>query len=441
MAKYRDNDPVVEISDPQIAWDETELERIQAEFKVLQKNYKGVDAIDTRSLGEVERRKYCRLLVEGAFRLLRLRPEDYSDCFEACVRRCLASHALEAQRWSSWSPYKEVIIKLRDVAYHSELHGKYYILPATTVVPSIVVKLLRKVDTGGLDESTCLVTRYKVFEFAHASVKHYNEHGNKIIRTKHVMPNRKPKAVKAETPVGFGETGLSQPILQKSAEVDDTKSQVGIMLKSQMPLRPVTITTTKKITREQAVDLVVPHMVKIMKELWSTTTNDECAAVLTREIVIVLPPDMKEWLETWSRQAGKQEVEVWVREATEDLETYEWGETQVIHGRPTAEPIYAAINELEELHNENVTSVAARHKLHEGTTMIRQYIVEMEEKWKEWAYKELSKELLECQAAIATDVSFIRRSLEENDERCWKKRRANMENVVNDDGVKTNWLP
>ncbi|OPB44886.1 hypothetical protein A0O28_0090240 [Trichoderma guizhouense] len=441
MAKYRDNDPVVGISDPQIAWDETELERIQAEFKVLQKNYKGVDAIDTRNLGEVERRKYCHLLVEGAFRLLRLKPEDYSDCFEACVRRCLASRALEAQHWSSWGPYKEVIIKLRDVAYHSELHGKYYILPATTVVPSIVVKLLRKVDTGGLDESTRLVTRYKVFEFAHASVKHYNEHGNKIIRTKHVMPNRKPKAVKAETPSGFGETGLSQPILQKSAEVDDTKSQVGIILKSQMPLRPVTITTTKKITREQAVDLVVPHMVKIMKELWSTTTNDECAASLTKEIVIVLPPEIKEWLEVWSRQAGKQEIEVWVREATEDLETYEWGETQVVQGRPAAEPIYAAINELEELHNENVTSVAARHKLHERTAMIRQYLMGMEEKWKAWAYKELSKELLECQAAIATDVSFIRRSLEENDERCWKKRRANMEDAANDNGAKANWLP
>ncbi|KKP00908.1 hypothetical protein THAR02_06986 [Trichoderma harzianum] len=440
MAKHRDSDSIVEISDPQIAWDETELERIQAEFKALQKGYKGVDAIDTRNLSEIEQREYCRQLVQGAFRLLHLRPQDYPECFEACICRCLASHALEAQRWSRWGGYNDVISKIRDIAYLSELHGRYHILPATSVVASIVVKRLRKVNTGGVDEITCLMMRYKVFEFAHASVKHYTERGNKIIRTKHVIPNWKPKAVKAEIPGSFGNMGLTQPIPHKSAEVEDTKSQVGMILKSQIFLPPVTITTTKKTTREQAVDLVVPHMTKIMRELWSTTTNDECAAALTREIVMVLPPEMKEWLEVWSRQAGKQEVEVWVREATEDLETYEWGETQVVHGQPAAEPIYAAINELEELHNENVTSVAARHKLHEGTTMIRQYIMEMEGKWKAWAYKELSKELLECQAAIATDVSFIRRSLEENDERCWKKRRANMENAANDDGAKTNWL-
>ncbi|KAL7782032.1 hypothetical protein V8C43DRAFT_327434 [Trichoderma afarasin] len=440
MARYRDNDPIVEISDPQIAWDETELERVQLELKAFRKDYKGADAIDARNLSEAERRKYCRQLVEGAFQLLRLRSQDYPECFEACVYRCLGSHALEAHLWSRWSGYKEVMIKLRDVAYISELHGKYHILPATTVVASIVVRKLRKVDTGGLDESACLMMRYKVFEFAHASVKHFNEQRNKITRTKHAIPNWKPKAVKVESPGGFGEMGLPQPIPQKSFGMEDTKSQVGIVLKSQMPLLPVTTTTTRKITRVQAVDLVVPHMVKIMKELWSTTTNDECAASLTKEIVIVLPPEIKEWLEVWSRQAGKQEVEVWVREATEDLETYEWGETQVLQGRPAAEPIYAAINELEELHNENVTSVAARHKFHEGTTMIRQYIMGMEEKWKAWAYKELSKELLECQAAIATDVSFIRRYLEENDERCWKKRRTNTEGAANDDEEKTNWL-
>lgn len=435
MAKHRDNDSIVEIPDPQIAWDETELERIQAEFKALQKGYKGVDAIDTRNLSEIEQREYCRQLVQGVFRLLHLRPQDYPECFEACICRCLVSHALEAQRWSRWGGYCDVVLKIRDIAYLSELHGRYHILPATSVVASIVVKRLRKLNTGGVDEITCLMKKYKVFEFAHASVKHYTERGNKIIRTKHVIPNWKPKTVKAEIPGSFGDMGLTQPIPHKSAEVEDTKNQVGMILKPQIPLPPVTITTTKKITREQAVDLVVPHMTKIMRELWSTTTNDECAAALTREIVIVLPPEMKEWLEVWSRQAGKQEVEVWVREATEDLETYEWGETRAM------EPICAVINELEELqHSKDITSSVARHKIRDGTTMIRQYIMGMEEKWKEWAYKELSQELLECQAAIATDVSFIRRSLEENDERCWKKRRANTEYAASNDEAKANWL-
>ncbi|KAJ4856590.1 hypothetical protein T069G_09958 [Trichoderma breve] len=416
MAKYRDNDLIGEISDPQITWDETELERIQSEFKALQKDYNGVDAIDTRNLSKIQQREYCRQLVQGAFQLLHLQPGDYLDCFEACIR-------------------KYVVSKLRDIVYLSELHGRYHILPATSVVASIVVKQLRKVNTDGVDEIIYLMMRYKVFEFAHASVKHYNGRGSKIIRTKHVIPNWKPKTLKAEIPGSFGDMGLSWLVLNKSLEMEDTKSQAGIMLKSQMPLLSFTNPTTKKITRQQAVDLVVPHMTKIMRELWSTTTNDECAAALTKEIIIVLPPDMKEWLETWSRQAGKQEVEVWVREATEDLETYEWGETQAM------EPICAVINELDELqHSKDITSIAARHKIRDGMAMIRSYIMGMEGKWKEWAYKELSKELLECQAAIATDVSFIRRSLEENDERCWKKRRANMENAANDDGAKTNWL-
>ncbi|KAL6693787.1 hypothetical protein J3F84DRAFT_401002 [Trichoderma pleuroticola] len=440
MAKHHEDDSMIEVSDPPIGWDEGELTRIQEEYKTLQKDYKGVDAIDTRNLSEVEQREYCRQLVQGAFQLLHLRPKDYPDCFEACIRKCLISHALQAPAWSRWGGYRDVILKIRDMAYLSELHGKYHILPATSVVASIVVKGLRKVKTGGVDEITFLMMRYKVFEFAHASVKHFNGRGNKITRTKHALPNWKPKAVKAETPSCFGGMGLSHPIMHEPFEMEDTKNQAGIMLKPQMPLPSVTITTTKKITREQAVDLVVPHMVKITRELWSTTANDECAAALTKEIVIVLPPAVKEWLEMWSRQAGKQEVEVWAREATEDLETYEWGETQVVQGRPAAEPIYAVINELEQLHNENVTSIAARYKLHHGTAMIRRYIMGMEEKWKAWAYKEVSKELLERQAAIATDVSFIRRSFEENDERCWKKRRANMENAANNDGAQTNWL-
>ncbi|KAK4082328.1 uncharacterized protein Triagg1_2140 [Trichoderma aggressivum f. europaeum] len=440
MAKNYKDGSMIEVSDPPIRWDEGELGRIQLEFRTLQKDYKGVDAIDTRNLSEIEQHEYCRQLVKGAFRLLRLRPEDYLDCFEACIRKCMISHALEAQRWSRWGGYHVFVLKMRDIAYLSELHGKYHILPATSVVASIVVKQLRKLNIGGLDEITCLMMRYKVFEFAHASVKHYNMRENKIIRTKHVIPNWKPKTVKTEIPGGFGEMGISRPLLHKSFEMEDTKSQAGMMLKSQMSFPPVTTMTTKKITREQAVDLVVPHMVKIMKELWSTTTNDECAAALTKEIVIVLPPEIKEWLEMWSRQAGKQEIEVWVREATEDLEAYEWRESQVVQGRPAMEPIYAAINELEKLHNENATSFVARHKLHERTAMIRQYIMGMEEKWKAWAYKEVSKELLERQAAMAADVSFIRRSLEENDERCWKRRRVDMENAVNNDGKQTNWL-
>ncbi|KAL7907768.1 hypothetical protein GGI35DRAFT_486778 [Trichoderma velutinum] len=441
MVKDREDDPIDEASDPQIRWDDTELKRIQLENRALQRGYKGVDAIDTRNLSEVEQRQYCRQLVEGAFQLLRLRPEDYPDCFEACIRKCLTSRALEAQNWSKWGGYRDLCLKIRDIVYFSELHGKYHILPATTIVGSIVVKRLRKVDTSGLDEISCLMMRYKVFEFAHASVKHYNERGNKITRTKQAIPNWKPKTVKAEIFGGFGEMGLAQPFPHKFLEVDETKSQAGIMLKYQTPLPPVTITTTKKITREQAVDLVVPHMTKIMRELWTTTANDECAAALTREVVMVLPPEVKEWLEMWSRQAGKQEVEVWVREATEDLEKYEWEETRVVQGRPTTEPIYAIINELEELqHNENITSSAVRHKLRDGAAMIRRYIMGMEEKWKAWACKEVSKELLERQASIATDVRFIRRSLEEHDERCCKRRRTDIEKAANDDGAQTNWL-
>ncbi|KAL7957960.1 hypothetical protein V8C34DRAFT_284378 [Trichoderma compactum] len=441
MVKHHEDDPIIEISDLPIGWDEGALRRIQAEYKTLQKDYKGLDAIDTRNLSEIEQHQHCRQLVQGAFQLLRLRPEDYLDCFEACIRKCLVSHALEALRWSRWGGYHDVVLKMRDIAYLSELHGKYHILPATTVVASIVVKQLRKLNMGGLDEITCLMMRYKVFEFAHASVKHYNERANKIIRTKHVIPGWKPKPFKAETTGVFGRMGLSQAILHKPFEMEDTKSQVGGMFKPQMPLLPMTNSTTKKITRQQAVDLVVPHMTKIMGELWSTTTNDECAAALTKEIVIVLPSEVKEWLQMWSRQAGKQQVEVWVREATEDLETYEWGETRVVQHRPAVEPIHAAINELEELHNEHVvTSIVARHKLHQGTAMIRQYIMGMEEKWKAWAYREVSKELLQRQAAIATDVSFIRRSLEENDDRCWKRRRADMENAANNDGKQTSWL-
>ncbi|KAL6696885.1 hypothetical protein J3F84DRAFT_407610 [Trichoderma pleuroticola] len=96
-----------------------------------QQAHKGVDdALDTRNLSQIEQREYCRQLVQGAFQLLRLRPEDYADCFEAYIRKCLISHALEAPIWSRWGGYRDVILKVRDIAYLSELRGKYHILPA-----------------------------------------------------------------------------------------------------------------------------------------------------------------------------------------------------------------------------------------------------------------------------------------------------------------------
>ncbi|UKZ58205.1 hypothetical protein TrVGV298_012072 [Trichoderma virens] len=461
MGKKRYDISTVEVSDPPEGWTERDLERIQLKYRTLQKGYKGADAIDTMNLNSDEEQKYCQTLVDGAFQLLRLQPADYPDCFKACVSKCIDTRALKAHKWSYWGGYKDVYVKIKGIVDASEQQGKYHILPATSVVASIVVKCLRMIDTDGTDALTQQMIKYKVFEFAHASVKYFKEGGNMIMPTKHALPNWKPKDKsqiadkdKAGIPDDYNEMAITQSISRTSVEVDGTKKQAGIMLESEPSETPfyrpreatpwpTAITASKNITRAQAMQVITPYCSKIQKEIWSSAVNDEFAAVLSREIVIVLPNTYKKWLKTWSRQAGKPEIELWVKEATEDLETYEWDEPQLVQRQPqlsAREPIFMIIDELEEMqHNENVKGSEVHRKLRDGTAMIRRYILRMEEKWKARAYADVHKELYDGQIAIQTELSSIRRLLEENKDRRHRKRGySHVSNMVDDAEAQAN---
>ncbi|KAH6611556.1 hypothetical protein Trco_001576 [Trichoderma cornu-damae] len=62
----------------------------------------------------------------------------------------------------------------------------------------------------------------------------------------------------------------------------------------------------------------------IRTQKWNDELNEALDAILTEQIVKVLPQECKAWMEGWATQADKPHVSTWLMEATADLMVYEW---------------------------------------------------------------------------------------------------------------------
>ncbi|KAL7942814.1 hypothetical protein V8C42DRAFT_359825 [Trichoderma barbatum] len=444
MPRRRRGSTVVIVQDAPERWTEEELATIQQQYQALQQGYSGTNAINTQNLSDADEQRYCERLVEGALRLLKLRTEDYPECFTACVNKCIATGVLQATTWSQWTGYKDVNSKTKHLAYFSDVEGKIYILPATSVIAAIVVKWLRKVTTDGSDVLMKNLVKYRTFEFAHASVKHYQEGNTDTTARPRMSKDGRPE----------GERGMMLELQQFETPFYKPRRA--------MPPPLVTITEPKSITRQEAQALFDPYYNWINSQAWSPPINDELANVLTKEIVLVLDSKSKSWLRIWCKQASKPKILQWVREANDDINVYVWNEIKEAKGElgwSATDPIFNILDDLEDLQDsEHITSEAVRRKIRDGTAMARYYITQMEPKWKEKAYKEAQEKFLQEQAAmktqqeamktqqatIANDIAFTRKSIEQKDERLKKRKKTHDEAEANgedtadqDGGIKT----
>ncbi|PNP55027.1 hypothetical protein THARTR1_04716 [Trichoderma harzianum] len=75
-------------------------------------------------------------------------------------------------------------------------------MPARDLLPLIAVLQLCKVEMAGdsLYNVTRQLIKCRVLELAQASVKHFSDYKDKIVRTNHFLPHREQMAAEAEIP-------------------------------------------------------------------------------------------------------------------------------------------------------------------------------------------------------------------------------------------------
>ncbi|KAH6603966.1 hypothetical protein Trco_007412 [Trichoderma cornu-damae] len=338
------------------------------EFKKLEKGYQGQDAVNIATLSREDEMAYCEVLVKGVFQMIGVDHTDHLPCYFTCVKKCVQTGVLKATTWSSWGGYRDVAQKVKQLARQTDSTGRFHILNAPSVVAAIAVKRMRKMETDGTDFITTLLLRYKVFEFAHLSVLCFELYpDNKIIPTNQVRPAPSMTLAGEEpsTTVDSEETTIADatmmPELNTSAADepdtpepndgsenivtlepiamtadDDHRNVAGLMLICQQheapgtrrrttpPPPPVVVTTKMTITRDEALQRAGDTIKSIRTQKWNDELNEALDAILTEQIVKVLPQECKAWMEGWATQADKPHVSTWLMEATADLMVYEW---------------------------------------------------------------------------------------------------------------------
>ncbi|KAM6476606.1 hypothetical protein HDV62DRAFT_402723 [Trichoderma sp. SZMC 28011] len=152
-----------------------------------------------------------------------------------------------------------------------------------------------------------------------------------------------------------------------------------LIVRTESPPPSVLVQETVNITREDAL-AAVGSLIDTMRAFRRIKDlSPQLKETLTEPMVIVLPPDMKMWLNVWAAFFGFDDIKRWLEEATEDKKQHSWIEVRenpLLWSRsgPTA-----ILDEMEQvLDVEGVNEVARRRKLRALVNQMRPYIPQPE---------------------------------------------------------------
>ncbi|KAH0523239.1 hypothetical protein TsFJ059_008274 [Trichoderma semiorbis] len=148
-----------------------------------------------------------------------------------------------------------------------------------------------------------------------------------------------------------------------------------LIVRTESPLPSVLVQETVTITREDAL-AAVGSLIDTMRDFRRIKDlSTPLKETLTEPMVIVLPPDMKMWLNVWAAFFGFDDIKRWLEGATEDKRQHSWiqvGENPLLwSGRgPTA-----ILDEMRQVMNvEGVDEAARRRKMHLLIDQMQVYI-------------------------------------------------------------------
>ncbi|TFB07086.1 hypothetical protein CCMA1212_001164 [Trichoderma ghanense] len=91
---------------------------IRQKYRHYQRGYNGDDKLKS-TLTKEEILASCKELTEGVFKLAGIKPDQYKECFKACVD----TKVLAVKNWSSWGGYRRFSELVKDAAeYTQETH-------------------------------------------------------------------------------------------------------------------------------------------------------------------------------------------------------------------------------------------------------------------------------------------------------------------------------
>lgn len=398
-----------------------------------------------------ERDDWIELLVKAVFRKEGMNWEQHKQCYEACKAKCTETRVLDAQNWSQWGGSRDVKQKLEEIEDLSEVDGILYILPAPSLIATIIVKYLRRVQTKGHnDDASLRLKNLKQFDYLQVAIRNYKTGIKYIASDVSYTPDpnaQKPKptqrqldqmdkeqaelqALKKELqekarrerleleqtklmteqasvqanqlqaddrpfeqhreqqtdnllgqqadnltkrhPFGRSDAQTYNPWGQRLYQMNDpwapphfptfqapqrfppvhTQKEEGHMPtqqtqeeESHKPRQQAQkedshkpkqeqVEVSHKITRDEAVFLVGNLVDEVTEEQsddeQTTNTPRECDqklhAVLTEQVIVVLPLDIKKLLKVWAKNNATTEVRKWLRAAVEDKDEHTWTE-------------------------------------------------------------------------------------------------------------------
>ncbi|PTB45736.1 uncharacterized protein TrAFT101_001171 [Trichoderma asperellum] len=135
-----------------------------------------------RDSTEDEQRVRCENIMRIAFYIVGVDPDDYSICLEACVEKAMSTKLLSTTAWTSWSGHKSLKAKMKLVQQYTDSTKQVHCPPAPIIMAAVALKLIRKVEGTGTDESTILIEQYKTFGMAPTAIHNYAGNEERLIR-------------------------------------------------------------------------------------------------------------------------------------------------------------------------------------------------------------------------------------------------------------------
>lgn len=109
-------------------------------------------------------------------------------------------------------------------------------------------------------------------------------------------------------------------------------------------------TTAHTLTRDDVMDEIQPILHRLKNDEWTTELSAAIAATLTPQKLKVMSPQAKAYFAGWIYEQEDKKYVQWLKEASDDLLSMTWNETQRIPGAKIwsqRHPVASALDKLE----------------------------------------------------------------------------------------------
>ncbi|KAL9488753.1 hypothetical protein ACSS6W_001030 [Trichoderma asperelloides] len=314
-----------------------------------------------RDSTEDEQRVCCEKIMRLAFYIVGVDPNDYPICLEACVEKATSTKLLSTTAWSSWSGHKSLKAKMKLVQQYTDSTKQVHCPPAPIIMAAVALKLIRKVEGTGTEESTILIERYNTFGMAPTAIHNYVGNEKRLIRImyKLVRPN-----IEQDEPIteSLREVSLDVDSFQSSRHFEFGRRSNAARRSSSS--KPDDATTDNKIeeretlavevkcelTRGQAED-ELRDILDLFKSKQDTSVTEEMSRRITLAHMKVLAPVNKLSVFKWAKATKDDRILGLFEVSLDDLDKYTW--TDVVE-KPMSttwsnHPAFAIWNETKEL--------------------------------------------------------------------------------------------